>query len=348
MTNSRNRTRASAPTRIDLAGGTLDIWPLNLLVGHALTVNVAIDRRASATISRSGNHLHHLVSEDLARELLVEPERLAARSQGQAPPTDLPLHEEVLRQFPQKIGLRLGTASGVPAGSGLGGSSALAVSLIATMLDWTGESLDAARIAPLARDIEARILQVPTGTQDHLAAIHGGVAAIHYEPGAAVREPLSLDLEEFESRGTLAYLGASRASSRANWDMVRRALDGDRATRAGLEAIAGIALSMRAALVKGDLDEAARLLAAEWDERRGLSPEVSTEETERAVASARKAGASGAKICGAGGGGCLFVMGPVDARRGIGVALESSGCRLLDFHVDTRGLDIESAGDRNA
>jgi D-glycero-alpha-D-manno-heptose-7-phosphate kinase len=232
----------------------------------------------------------------------------------------------------------------VPAGSGLGGSSALAVGLIAAVEAAGGRRVIPEEVAALARDIEAQVIQAPTGNQDHLAALHGGVAAIAWGPGPARREALPAAPGRLEERGHLAYLGASRASARANWDMVRRALDGDAATRRGLSAVAAIAAAMREALRRGDLDEAGRLLGREWEERRGLSPEVSTPETEAALGAALRAGADGGKICGAGGGGCLFVMGPPDARMRIEGALDRAGCRRLPFSVDAAGLVVAPAG----
>lgn len=347
MVHPRRKTHASAPSRVDLAGGTLDIWPLNLLVDRAVTVNVAIDRRAHAEVWESGDRAHRIHAEDIDREVVLDLGAAAGRA-GERISPGLPLHEAVLRHLAPAAGFEVVTRSDVPAGSGLGGSSALAVSLLAALMARTGVAADRDAIALLARDLEAQVLEIPTGTQDHLAALHGGLAAIHYGPGPSVREPLPLDIQAFESRSLLAFLGASRVSARANWDMVRRALDGDAATRRGLQAIAAIAGAMRVALLQGDLDEGGRLLAAEWEERRGLSPEVSTPETERAIASAREAGAAGGKICGAGGGGCLFVMGPPDARGRIAAALQASGCRLLDFHLDTRGLEVATLQDRDA
>jgi len=334
-------TTASAPTRIDLAGGTLDIWPLNLLVDRATTVNVAIDRRASVRITSIPGREHRLIAIDIGVETAID-----VAGGGPGAPPDRPrlaLHEAIVRHHAPAEALRVETESAVPAGSGLGGSSALAVALLAATAAHAGREVDRARLAPLARDIEAGVLEIPTGTQDHLAAIHGGVAAIRHEPGDARREVLAVEASALEARGVLIYLGASRASARANWDMVKRALDGDAATRRGLRAIADIAREMEGALVRGDFDETARLLAAEWSERRGLSPEVSTPDTERALEVARRAGAVGGKICGAGGGGCLFVMGSPDSRTGIAAALLAARFRLVDFHVDGRGLSIETA-----
>jgi len=328
---------------VDLAGGTLDIWPLYLLVQDAMTVNAAVSLRASVEVDSAGGGQHRIVAEDVGREIRLDPSTIdgaAGRSVS-----GLPLHEAVLRHVGPATAVSIRTRSDAPAGSGLGGSSALAVSLLAALWAREGIRKDKDSLAATARDLEAQVLQIPTGTQDHIAALHGGVAAIHYGPGTSTREEIAGAAGALQERGVLAFLGTSRASARANWDMLRRALDGDPSTRRGLEIIAGIAAAMRAALLRSDFEECARLLGAEWQERRGLSPEVSTPETERALAAAGRSGASGGKICGAGGGGCLFVMGPPDARGRIADALRDAGCRLLDFTVDGRGLEVTGNGE---
>ena len=338
MQEASRTIRASAPARVDLAGGTLDIWPLYLLVERAVTVNVAIRHRARAEVRSSGSPDHLVRAADIGREV-----RIAARHGGGPFPAgfgELPLHEAVLRQTAPRGGLTVLTSSDVPAGSGLGGSSSLAVSLLAAILTHEGSGYSLEGLAALARDIEARVIEAPTGTQDHLAALFGGVAAIHYEAGPEVREPISIPPADLEARGVLAYLGASRASARANWDMIRRALDNEPATRRGFSAIADIARRMREALLRSDFEACGKLLGEEWEERRGLSPQVATPETEKALSAARRAGAAGGKICGAGGGGSLFVMGPPDAKAAITESLRGLGCRILDFQVDPLGLQV--------
>jgi D-glycero-alpha-D-manno-heptose-7-phosphate kinase len=336
--------RASAPARVDLAGGTLDIWPVSVLVDGAMTVNVAIARRARAEVSDSTGSAHRLRAEDLD----VETSLPLGDGGGAADVGPLPLHEAILRHVlaasrPRPVAISVRTRSEVPAGSGLGGSSALAVALLSALWAHAGRRASAEEIASVARDLEARVIQAPTGTQDHLAAIHGGLSSIAYGPGRVEREPIPLAAAEIERRGVLCYLGASRASARANWDMLRRFLDGDPATRRGLSAIAGVAREVRQRLLAGDIESCGPLLAAEWRERRGLSPEVSTPATETALEAARGAGATGGKICGAGGGGCLFVLGAPDARPAIEAALRSAGCEILEFRVASEGLKIESA-----
>lgn len=336
--------RASAPARVDLAGGTLDIWPLYLLVERATTVNAAIALRAHAEISPSGAEEHHAVARDLGREARIPAGEGSGSGEARRSAGALPLHEAILRHRAPDRPLRVVTWSDVPAGSGLGGSSSLTVALLAGLDRVRGDVIDGGEIVRLAADLEARVIETLTGTQDHLAAVHGGVTAIGYGPGGATRRPLPVDPRDLESRGILAFLGASRASARANWDMVRRALDGDGAARRGLTAIAEIAGRMERALLRGDFDTAARLLGSEWEERRGLSPEVTTPETEAALRVARAAGALGGKICGAGGGGALFVMGEPGARDRIERTLREFGCRILEFRLDTTGLIVEGGG----
>ncbi len=340
MSESLKAAEASAPTRIDLAGGTLDIWPLYLLVNGAVTVNAAITLRARARVAPRAGSTHMALAEDLGRSVTVTPPEVCGGRRERSPGRELPLHEAVLRLVAPVRPIDLVTHSGVPAGSGLGGSSSLAIAMLAVILAAEGETVEPEALVSIARDLEADVLEVPTGTQDHLAAVHGGVGAVQYGPGLRRRTPLPVPIDELEAAGTLAFLGSARVSGRANWDMVRRAIDGDAATRRGLSAIASIAAEVRLALGRGRLDECARLIAEEWKERRGLSPEVSTPQTESALEAASKAGASGGKICGAGGGGCLFVMGPPDARPGIRTALAAIGCTVMDFRVDREGLRV--------
>lgn len=335
------KIRASAPARVDLAGGTLDIWPLYLLVQGAVTVNAAISLRARVVVGGSESTEHVLTAEDLDRSVTLRVESPPVPPGSPLALGPLPLHEAVVRHLGPVRPLRITTSSEVPAGSGLGGSSSLAVCLIAAVSAHEGRPYDPSSLAAAARDLEAQVIQAPTGTQDHLAALHGGISVIRHAPGPPVREALPVDAAALEACGVLAYLGASRASARANWDMIRRALDGEAPTRSGLSAVASIASRMETALASGKIEECGRLLDAEWQERRGLSPEVTTEETERAMAAARRAGAIGAKICGAGGGGCLFVIGPPEARDRIEEALRSLGCRPLPFTVEPRGLRVE-------
>jgi D-glycero-alpha-D-manno-heptose-7-phosphate kinase len=97
---------------------------------------------------------------------------------------------------------------------------------------------------------------------------------------------------------------------------------------------------MRGALQRGDWDEVGRQIAIEWDNRKRLAPGVTTPIIETLIARAAAAGATGAKVCGAGGGGCLFCYGPPSAREAIAAALADGGARLLDYRVEAEGLRL--------
>jgi D-glycero-alpha-D-manno-heptose-7-phosphate kinase len=344
--NIRKQT-AYAPTRIDLAGGTLDIWPLNMLVDRAVTVNVAIDLWATATI------------EDLsADEEAGKGARTYVRSEDQgieeawvraaSPPADtrLPLAAECISFFQPRRFLKLSTRCEAPAGAGLGGSSSLAISMLGGLQAFLSRPImPPDEMVRVARDLEARVLRIPTGTQDHFAATYGGAAAIRYGPGPPIREALPLDLDHLGSRLVLAYSGASRLSATSNWDMVRRAIDGDRTTLAGLREISSIAAEMRAALIEANLDAAGILLGREWEERKHLSDKVSTPVIDKAIAVARASGAMAGKACGAGGGGCVAFLCKEGARESVVKALgglASDGVSVLAARPTRIGLQLAS------
>lgn len=335
------RLVTTSPTRVDLAGGTLDIWPLNLLVERAVTVNVAIDLLATCSIEE--------IPGPPARAALIRSEDTGIEETWldvADPPGDsrLPLIARCVRWVGPARGFRLTTRSGSPAGAGLGGSSSLALSVLAGLEHFAGRPLTPpVDLISVARDIEAQVLRIPTGNQDHFAATFGGAAAIHLGPGPAFREVLPVDLERLAARLVLVYTGASRVSGNANWDMMRRAVDGEERTLNGLRAIAAIANDMRAALVKGDLDAAAGLLDREWNERRTLSPRVSTDFTEKTMEAARRAGATAGKVCGAGGGGCIAFLCREEKRANVVAALEAlagDGVKVLPARPTAVGLQV--------
>ncbi|HKY33506.1 MAG TPA: hypothetical protein VJV23_13310 [Candidatus Polarisedimenticolia bacterium] len=329
---------ANAPTRIDLAGGTLDIWPLNMLVDRAVTVNVAIDLWATTTLEEMPSGRIKVRSEDQQVEETWDHPIPAALK------TELPLIAECVRFFDPERPLRIATRCAAPAGSGLGGSSSLAISLLGGLQAFLGRPIiPPDEMVRVARDLEARVLEIPTGTQDHFAAAFGGAAAIRFGPGKPVREPLPLDLDRLSGRLVLAYAGASRASAQANWDMVRRVIEREGDTRRSLQAIATIAQEMRGALMQGDLDGAASLMAREWAERKTLSPKVTTEIIEKSLAAAQPAGALAGKVCGAGGGGCMVFLCREGAREAVRSALDRlapDGVRVLAARPTRVGLHL--------
>jgi D-glycero-alpha-D-manno-heptose-7-phosphate kinase len=331
---------ATAPARVDLAGGTLDIWPLYLFHPGAVTVNAAIDRRAWCRVA-TGVRGVRLES----RDTLV---RIEARDVGEAREKGgLPLVTAILDALGIETDVQVTTHSRVPAGSGLGGSSALAVAVAAAAARATGRELDGDALWPLVRDAEARCIGVPTGVQDYLAAIHGGVLAVRLLPGGPAVERLACDPAKVEESLLLVNTGEARFSGLNNWEVFKAQIDGDARVRGALAAIARAALRVRDALVEGRYEAVAGLVAEEWEARKLLAPSVTTPEIERIAAAARAAGGA-AKVCGAGGGGVVAVW-AIPGARGAGdrervlEALRAAALAPMPFRLDLRGLEVEDA-----
>ena len=168
--------------------------------------------------------------------------------------------------------------------------------------------------------------------------MYGGIAALELDVDGLRRVPLDVDPSELEQRIVLCYTGAPRNSGTNNWEITKKHLDGDQFVFDCFERIRDTAVAMREALGKGDWDGVGRALAQEWDNRKRLAPGVSTAIIDDLIARAAAAGAVAAKVCGAGGGGCLFCFGPPERREAIREALAQGGARLLDFRIDRQGL----------
>ncbi len=331
------RTTSSAPTRIDLAGGTIDIWPLYLFHDGAATLNAAISLRAHVEIASRADGRLELHSIDADRTVT------AARWSELDGQGELSLLALLARHY-RLENATLTTRGESPAGAGIAGSSALTIALCGALAEWTGASKAPEDLLQVAMNVECQTIRVPTGVQDYRPALYGGVAAIELGVDGIRRTPLAVDARELERRIVLAYTGAPRNSGTNNWDITKRHIDGDRDVFEAFERIRDTALSMRAALDLADWDEVGRQIAAEWDNRKRLSPGVTTATIEDLIARARRAGATAAKVCGAGGGGCLFCYGPPEARASIASALAGGGARLLDYAIERDGLRVERHG----
>jgi D-glycero-alpha-D-manno-heptose-7-phosphate kinase len=326
-----NRIVTSAPTRIDLAGGTIDIWPLYLFHPGACTLNAAISLRAHAEIEPRADGLVALRSIDTnAQVVAAYPSDLDGTG-------DLPLLSLAAREFGLQNATLI-TRGESPAGAGIAGSSALTIAACGALARWSSQSLTDAQLLEVAMNVECQTIRVPTGVQDYRPALYGGVAAIELHPGGIRRVALNVDPRELERRIVLAYTGAPRNSGTNNWEITKRHIDGDRHIFDCFERIRDTAFAMRAAFERNDWDEVGRQIALEWENRRRLAPGVSTPAIDDLIARAYAAGATAAKVCGAGGGGCLFCYGPPDARDAIAAALAQGGARLLEYRIDMEGL----------
>src|SRR6185436_14383417 len=140
-------------------------------------------------------------------------------------------------------------------------------------------------------------------------AYYGGISAVELGVNGVRRVAINVPAADLQSRLALAYTNASRNSGINNWDVTKRHIDGDTGVHRSFARIRDIAAAMRTALERRDWPEVGRQIAAEWDNRKNLAPGVTTPEIDAMLAAARAAGSQGGKVCGAGGGGCLFCLG---------------------------------------
>jgi D-glycero-alpha-D-manno-heptose-7-phosphate kinase len=325
---------SKAPCRVDLAGGTLDIWPLYLYHANAVTVNFAVDRYASCTLETRPDSQIVLRSRDLRGEEIFP--HLEALQSARA--YKLPLLAYLVKFFAPATGINLFTDSEAPAGAGISGSSTLIIAVASALNKLTGAKYRIEKLREIAQNIEAQIIQVPTGAQDYYPAMYGGVSAIELSAAGIARKAIPVDPRELTGRIVLAYTGEPRNSGINNWEVTKAHIDGDARVRRNFDRIAAIAHAMRGALEKADWQEVARLLREEWENRRKNAPGISTPLIDRLVATTRRAGALGAKVCGAGGGGCVVFLVEPGAKAAVSAVIEREGATILPVSVAPRGV----------
>jgi len=325
---------SSAPTRIDLAGGTLDIWPLYLFFENPPTLNAAIN--LYATVELKPRRDQRIVVQ--SRDLNLKADFPSSNAFPDRHPLGLIL--KTVKFYAPETGMELTTQCQALAGSGIGGSSALNIALHGALNVLTGRRYSKSQQLEIAKNIETQVISAPAGWQDYFPALYGGALAV--QPGVSgvnfKRIPLALD--EMTRRFVLCYTGKPRQSGINNWEVVKDALDGKKKTLGHLKKISQAALKMEEVLLNEPLERLAPVFAAEWRARKAIAPGISTPEMDRLIRSARKNGALSAKVCGAGGGGCVafFVK---EGRKGRVVeALKKQGAQVLDFRFVKRGLRV--------
>jgi D-glycero-alpha-D-manno-heptose-7-phosphate kinase len=326
--------RCRAWCRVDLAGGTLDIWPLGLAFPGARTVNVAIDVAVRLTLVSSPDRRYRIrqgggeiIASSVDALTAAEETALIGVFAGAL---DLPPFE-------------LDLASDSPRGGGLGGSSAIGVAFLALaeeVFDLPRSS--AAERTHLARDLEARLMGLPTGLQDHYPALLGGALEILHRPGGERVRRLDVDLDALSDHLLLVDTGASHFSAGQNWQVVRRCLERDVEVRSALGEIAEVAEAMAGALERNDFPQSGRLLRREWQARSRLAAGISTPKIEELLDRSAALGGWGGKACGAGAGGCVALLVPAERKPEIAAEMEKAGGRVVPARAAAGPLELFS------
>jgi D-glycero-alpha-D-manno-heptose-7-phosphate kinase len=324
---------ASAPVRLDFAGGWTDVPPFSTREG-GVVVAAAIGLRTHARVARGGNDLR-LVSEDLDDELTLP---------GTATPVPdgrLDLLKAALRLHP--VGpCSLMTRSEVPPGSGLGSSGSLDVALVAALAAARGVHLTATEIAEEGCRLERDEAGIAGGKQDQFMAALGGFQQLAFRDPDVTVTPVTVEsgvAEALERSTVLCYTGVSRISGRTIARVIAAYERGNPGVVRALRGMREIAERMAEALASGDLARVAELLSRNWSFQQELDPAMRPADMERLEAAARDAGAMGGKAAGSGAGGCMFFLAPGCAAE-VAQAARNAGASILPVTWSRDGVRV--------
>ena len=203
-----------------------------------------------------------------------------------------------------------------------------------------GRPLDGASIVARAANLEARVIGAPTGTQDYLSALDGGLGVVHFDAEGPRRTRLSIELAELSRRLVIVHSGLPHDSALNNWAVTKGYIDGLSEVVEPLHEIAEVAGELATRLTQGALDATGPLIAREWAARKRLAPGVTTDTIEGFGALALDAGAEAFKACGAGGGGAVLFWTSPDRRDAVESALRRAGAMVLGARPDSRGIVV--------
>jgi len=323
---------ATAPLRLDFAGGWTDVSPFSTREG-GVVVNAAIGLRAHVEL-KLGGKLLRLVSEELGETLEC------ANSGGLAPHGKLPLLTAALRRFPVLGGFTLSTRCDAPPGSGLGSSGALGVALVGALSRARQEALSGSDVADNAWQIETIEAALAGGKQDQYAAALGGFHRLSFRDPDVGIEPVSLDptfAAALERQTLICYTNKSRVSG----DTISRVMGayerGDAKVTGALHGLKETGNAMAEALRAADLARVGALLSENWKHQQALDPAMRSPDMEQLEAAVMKAGALGGKAAGAGAGGCMFFVMRGDARDAAS-ALAGTSARVLPLFWVPEGM----------
>lgn len=326
--------------RVDLVGGTLDIEPINLIIKNVVTLNVATGLKASVTISESSFAGIEIVSTDYNKSYKYEAKDLTEDNTVYSRRfEEMTFILQILRLFNITSGYKLELSSGAPAGSGLGGSSAMGVTLYKALCNLTGENYDRDIAVQRVKAVESRILnQGVAGYQDYFPALTGGVLAVKGLEGRINVEQLYTDdlKEVLEKHLVLVYSGQSRASGINNWEVYKGFFDKRPEVVAGLTNIAEVSYETYLALKAKDWGKMLKGIAQEGAQREKLFPGITTEKIRTFASEVSSSGkVLGMKMCGAGGGGCFILVHNGLDKSVLEAKVKEHGMQILPFNVES-------------
>lgn len=330
---------ASAPVRIDLAGGAFDVYPLYLFEGGGVTINMGIDILTEVRLETRDDQEIHIHSVDLnVREQADNAEALDLNS-------ELGFISRIVQFYKPSTGLNVTTKIDIPKGSGLGTSSSLLISLTGALNELNKTNYTADQMIDYGAGIEAASLGVPTGKQDYFGAYYGWFSAIWSEVKGCRHEKIELSeqrADQLNERIVMSFTGQPHFSGATNWGLVKGYIDDEGQIRQVLRNIQQTGFDMHQCLKEGaDTGRFVELLNQEWENRKRCAEGVTNDQIEKMIADAAKAGALASKLCGAGAGGCMISFVEPENREKVIKSLEANGSKHMPYRIAREGLAIK-------
>jgi D-glycero-alpha-D-manno-heptose-7-phosphate kinase len=333
--------RSKAPLRLGLAGGGTDVSPYSDKFGGAV-LNATVSLYAYATIEPGNDNRIRLRSIDKETEI----ETTLSGSLEIDGSFDLVkgVYNRVIKEYklpPRSFTIT--TFVDVPAGSGLGTSSTLVIAVLGAFAEWFKLPLGEYDLARLAYDIERKDLGMAGGKQDQYAATFGGVNFMEfYNNGKVIVNPLRVKdqiLNELSNNIILFYTKTSRISSKIIERQQRNVTEGSVKSVDAMHKLKELAVRMKEAILKGELDLIGVLLNQSWEHKKQMAEGITNPQIDKIYQTAINAGATGGKITGAGGGGFMFFYCPGITRYKVITALEQFGGQARRYEFTKQGLE---------
>jgi D-glycero-alpha-D-manno-heptose-7-phosphate kinase len=331
--------RAKAPLRISFCGGGTDVMPYPQEKG-GVVLSATIDRYAYASLVEREDDQIQIQSLDY--------DIVAKYNVNELLPYDgeLDLIKAVVKHYQPQKGLNLFIHSDAPPGSGLGSSSTMCVAMVGVFNHWLNEPLTDYEIAELTYQIERVDLAIAGGMQDQYAATFGGFNFIEFHGKTVVVNPLRINsstVNELEYNLLMCYTGKTRMSANIVANQTKSYVTRQKKVVAALDEMKELTIQMKNLLLRGKLAEFGALLHEAWLSKKNLDPNITNSQIDILYETARKYGALGGKILGAGGGGYLLLYCPFDKKHVIAKELEQAGGQVVPFSFGQRGLEVWEA-----
>lgn len=335
LVEKENLIRSKAPLRISFAGGGTDVSPYSDDRGGAV-LSATIDRHAYCTISPRKDREISIRSLDYGRE-----ERWKADGNLFQYDGNLDLIKAVLNHFEVQQGFDMFLHCEAPPGSGLGGSSAVVVTILGAFTEWLNKPMSPYEMARLAYQLEREELGFKGGRQDQYAAVFGGFNYIEFKSQETIVTPLRIKsdvMNELHYCMLLCYTGRTRDSANIIQEQTRGYVEGNDQVIDALDNAKRLARETKDALMFGDIHRMGELLNESWVFKKRFTQSVSNQRVDDIYETAMGHGAIGGKISGAGGGGFMFFICEYDRKHLVADELAKLGVEMVPFNFDKYGL----------